>query len=121
MSGFVGSWRRSNSRVGAAMGRCAREGKTDTRRWTRREAKAQTRAREDGGGLVQELAEGPGGARAMRGAQRRQGDLQLVGGDLDVAGGGEKLVQQRSAAYASATASAAQYWYTASPPTTITR
>lgn len=33
----------------------------------------------------------------MRGTQRRQGDPQLVLCDMDVAAGGEELVQERSA------------------------
>lgn len=79
------------------MSRCARESKADARRRTHSEANAQRRAREHRCGLVEKLAEGLHGARSMRGTERRQGDLQIALGNLDVAGGGEDLVQQRSA------------------------
>src|SRR5919197_4994490 len=97
MSAFWSSWGGNHRGGSAAVGRCSWEGKADTRRRTRGEAKPQTRSREDGSGLVEELADGLGGARSMWGAEWRQGDLQLALSNLDVASDGEELTQQRSA------------------------
>jgi hypothetical protein len=44
--------------------------------------------------LVEHLAEGLGGVRSMRRAERSQGDMQLAIGDADVACSGEQLMQQ---------------------------
>jgi hypothetical protein len=46
--------------------------------------------------LVEHRAEGLGGARSMRRAERSQGDVQLTIGDADVAGSNEQLMQQGS-------------------------
>src|SRR5467141_4093534 len=53
-------------------------------------------AGEDCRRLIEHLAEGLGGVRSMRRAERSQGDLQLAIGDADVACGGEQLMQQGS-------------------------
>ena len=76
--------------------RRAREGKPDTRWRTQCEANPQTRSGEECRRLVEHLAESLGGARAMRRAERSQGDVQLAIADADVAGSGKQLMQQGS-------------------------
>jgi len=72
------------------------EGKPDTWRRAHGEPHPQARAGEDGGCLVEYLAEGLGGSGSMRRAKRSQGDMQLAIADADVASGGEQLMQQGS-------------------------
>jgi hypothetical protein len=74
-----------------------REGKPDEQRWAHREAQAEPGSREDRGRLIEQRAESLRGAGAMRRAQRREADLQLLVSHVDVAAGGEDLVQQCSA------------------------
>ena len=57
---------RGRLRGGAVVRRSAWEGKPDERRWTHGEAKRQARAGEDGGGLIEQLAEGLRGAGSVR-------------------------------------------------------
>src|ERR1700688_4650466 len=59
-------------------------------------AHPQARAGEDCRCLVERLTEGLGGERSMWGAERSQGDMQLVIGDADVACSGEQLMEQGS-------------------------
>lgn len=93
------------SGFGAGMGRtgprgrgCAGEGQADERRWVHSEAQPQACSGKDGGGLIEKLAERMRGSRAMGRAQRRQGDLQLVLRDVDIAADGEEFMQERGSA-----------------------
>jgi hypothetical protein len=61
----------------------AGESQADARRRTDGEANAQASAREHRSSLVENLAEGMRGACSMRGAERRQDDLQLAGADFE--------------------------------------
>src|SRR5712671_3128995 len=93
---WVRSGDRGNGHGGAALARRTGEGQPDT--WWRPhcEPNPQAGAGEDCRRLIEHLAEGLGGVRSMRRAERSQGDLQLAIADADVAGGGEELMQQGS-------------------------
>ena len=65
--------------------------------WAYGEAHPEAGAWEDGFGLVEDVAQGLGGAGSMRRAERRQCDGQLAIGDGNVAGSGEELMQEGSA------------------------
>jgi hypothetical protein len=57
------------------------------------EAHAQPGAGEGRFGFVEDFAQCLGGACSVRGAERRQRDLQLTVGDVEVACGRTQLVQ----------------------------
>src|SRR5215469_17073950 len=96
MSGLGQSGHRDTCRGGATLDRRAGESKPDTPRRTHCEANAQAGSWEDGRRLVEELTERVGGVRAMGRAERSQGEIELAVGDMDVAHGGEQLMQQGS-------------------------
>jgi hypothetical protein len=73
------------------------EGKPDAPRRTHCKTHPQARAGEDCRRCVEHLTECLGGLRAMRGAERTQGDTELAIGDADVASGREQLMQQEFA------------------------
>jgi hypothetical protein len=84
-------------RVGHRGWRGAGEGQADDLRRVHGEAQPQMCSGKDGGGLTEKLAEGMRSSGPMRRAQRRQGDLQLILCDVDVAADGEQFMQERSA------------------------
>ena len=97
MSGFGGSRGRLRPWGRVPVIRRSGESQADARRRMYGKANAQARAREHRGSPVEKLAHRMRGACSMRGAERRQGDLQLAIADFDVAGGGKEFVQKRSA------------------------
>jgi hypothetical protein len=95
MSGLgVGSGRRGAIRRGAALDRRAGEGKPAPSRRMHCEADPQARTQEDCCCLVEDPTERLSSVRAMWGAERSQGDVELAIGDANVAGSGEQLMQQ---------------------------
>ena len=60
------------------------------------EADPQARTREECCRLVEDHTERLGSVRAMWGAERSQGDMELSIGDADIARGSEQLMQQGS-------------------------
>ena len=96
MSGPAPSGSRDSYLFGAALARRAWKGKADTARRLDRKSHPQGRAGKDCCCVVEDVAQGLGGERAMRRAERRQRDLQLAIGDANVTCRGEQLMQQGS-------------------------
>ena len=90
MSGLgVGSGRSGTIQGGVALDRRAGEGKPAPPRRMHCEADPQARTWKDCCRLVEDHTERLGSVRAMRGAERSQGNIELAIGDADVASGGE--------------------------------
>jgi hypothetical protein len=92
----VRSGRRSGGRGGTGLPWRAGKGKPYTRWRTHRKANPQTGAGEGRRRLVELFAQGLGGVRSMRRAERSQRDLQLAVRNAGVAYRGEEFMQQGS-------------------------